>query len=69
MVKFLLFLSSNWQKGGFQTDRQQVAYKGLAGRCTVTGRIGPCRQIGRKWHIRGLLVDVLSLVEEGLADR
>ena len=57
------------QKGALQIYRPQMTYKGLAGRCAVIDRREPCRQIGRKWHIRGLLVDVPPVAGEDYAGR
>ena len=47
-----------------------MAYKGLAGRCgAAIGRREPCRQIGHKQHIGGLLVYVLPLAGEDHSGR
>jgi len=51
------------KKGALQTNRPQVAYKGLTGRCTVSGRWGEGRQMdcrlsgGLGWQIYMSMAD------------
>jgi hypothetical protein len=51
------------KKGALQTNRPQVAYKGLTGRCAVSGRWGEGRQMdcrlsgGIGWQIYMSMAD------------
>jgi len=51
------------KKGALQTNRPQVAYKGLTGRCAVSGRWGEGRQMdhrlsgGLGWQMDVLMAD------------